>query len=459
MTDVERQVIARLQQATGLVGGAYAVIEKGKLRTVCFGRADRETGRPITENSFFDIASNSKAFTAMLGAIAAGRGQFDWDQTIRHYVPGFTMLDPYAGERATCRDFGCHRSGLGRHEFMRARVYTSVEDMALRTNFMELDRGFRESYRYNNQGFILLGHVMERVLGDVWQTLIRREIAGPLGMDVLFRGRDCDFGDRDCALPYRCDGKGGAFRCDYADNHVAGPCGGVRTNLKGMIAWLQCLLASGAPLCGKAQLDQLWESNVPTDDGSGRELFCGYGLGWRTSAYRGRRLISHGGSIQGFNSHVALFPEENSGFVILMNTSSTWGAALLRDTLLDELCGVPLRDIEPEIADWQQFMGGQNHWLAASQTGRQPDQGEKAWLLGRFYHPAYEDFLVEQRPEGLHLTYGNFHGPVRMLPDGIALACEQDAIPDWMLLRPRPGGLLVKTSDLDLWLAFEKTTL
>ncbi len=456
MTREEKQAIHRLQQATGLVGGAYAVVDHGQVRTVCFGLADRETGRPITENSFFDIASNSKAFTAMLGAIAAGRGQFDWDDTVRSHIPGFTMVDPYAGEQVTCRDFGCHRTGLGRHEFMRARVYTSVEDMALRTRYMEPDRGFRESYRYNNQGFILLGHVMERVFGEDWQTLIRREIAGPLGMDVLFRGRDCDFGSRDRALPYRCDGKGGAFPCGYADNHVAGPCGGIRTNLKGMLAWLQCLLAGGAPLCGKKQLEQLWECNMPTDDGSGRELFCGYGLGWRTSAYRGRRLISHGGSIQGFNSHVALFPEENSGIVILMNTSSTWGAALLRDVLLDELCGAPLRDIEPEIGAWRLAMNGQNRWLTASQKGRLPDETEQSRLLGRFFHPAYEDFTVARRGEELWLDYGNFTGPVRMLPDGTALACQQDAIPDWMQLQPREGGLLVKTSDLDLWLKFDK---
>ena len=457
MTHWEQEAIARIQQATGLTGGAFAILDKNGLRTECFGLADKETGRPITEDSMFDIASNSKAFTSMLGAIAASRGLLDWDAPVKRYVPDFDMTDPYAGERVTLRDFGCHRTGLARHEFMRARVYSSIEDMALRTRFMEMDRGFRESYRYNNQGFIVLGHVMERVLGKPWEQAIRDEIAAPLGMTVRFRGRDCDFSGLDCALPHRTDCKGGSYRCNYADNHVAGPCGGVRTNLKGMIAWLRCLLAEGAPLCAAEQFRELTYTNIPTDDGSGRELCCGYGLGWRTSAYRGRRLISHGGSIQGFNSHVAFCPDEGWGLVILMNTSSTWGAATLRDVLLDELCGADPRDITPEIEDWRQAMSGGSKTLEAAHTGKPLDNAAKAAFCGQFFHPAYDDFTVLEEKDAVWLHYGNFRAKVTLQPDGTALACEEDAVPDWMKLRPAAHGLDVMTSDLAMWLPFTRT--
>lgn len=456
LTEAERRAVDALRRATGLVGGAFAVIDGDSLRTACFGWADRENGRPVTERSFFDIASNSKAFTAMLGAIAAGRGRFDWDEPIRSYAPEFSMIDPYVSEHVTGRDFGCHRTGLARHEFMRARVYTSIEDMALRTRYMEMDRGFRESYRYNNQGFIVLGYVMERIFGASWRELILREIAGPLGMEIRFRGRDCDFSGLDCALPYRCDGRGGAYRCDYADNHVAGPCGGVRTNLEGMIRWLRCLLELGAPICEEDAFRELMRANVPTDDGQPPELFAGYGIGWRTSAFRGRRLISHGGSIQGFNSHVAFFPEEKKGFVILLNTSSTWSAAMLREVLLDELCGAPVRPVEPEIAAWQASMRETSGVLEEARTGASLSEEERETFCGRFFHPAYDDFTVGERDGGLWLDYGIFHAAVTMQPDGTALACEKDDVPDWMRLRPAEGGLEVKTSDLNMWLPFSR---
>lgn len=455
-TSFEQEALAKLQAATGLVGGAIAVLEGGALRTACFGWADREARRAVTPQSFFDIASNSKAFTAILGGIAADRGLFDWDAPIRAYVPEFTMTDPYAGAHVTGRDFGCHRTGLARHEFMRARVYTSVEDMALRTRYMEMDRGFRESYRYNNQGFIILGHVMEQVLGKPWQRLILDEIAAPLGMEMRFRGRDCDFSGLDCALPYRTDCRGGAFRCDYADNHVAGPCGGIRTNLEGMIRWLACLLREGGDLCSGEAFRNLIQANVLTGEGSGAELYCGYALGWRTSAFRGRRLISHGGSIQGFNSHVAFFPEEKKGFVILMNTSSTWSAAILRDVLLDELCGEAPRPVEPQIDDWRRAMSGGSETLEAAHGGLPLEEAQKSVFCGRFYHPAYDDFTVSQRDGRVWLDYGRFHAEVTLQPDGTALACEEDPVPDWMRLRPVERGLEVKTSDLNLWLPFVK---
>lgn len=115
------------------------------------------------------------------------------------------------------------------------------------------------------------------------------------------------------------------YRCAYADNVVAGPCGGIRTNLLGMIAWLRCLLDSGAPLCAEQAFHALLVPNVPTESEGGHELLCSYAMGWRTSAYRGKRLVYHGGAIAGFQSHVAFFPEENKGIVVLLNTSSTTG--------------------------------------------------------------------------------------------------------------------------------------
>ncbi len=153
MTETEKDAVARLQAATGLTGGAFAVIRGGQARAECFGFADREARRPVTERSMFEIASNSKAFTAMLGAAAADEGLFDWDAPVRRYFPEFGMTDEYAAAHMTGRDLACHRTGLARHEFMRARVYTSIADMALRTRYMEMDRGFRESYEYSNHMF------------------------------------------------------------------------------------------------------------------------------------------------------------------------------------------------------------------------------------------------------------------------------------------------------------------
>ena len=456
MTEAEQNAIREIQDVTGLAGGAYAVIEGGSTRTECFGYADMETCRPVTERSFFDIASNSKAFTTMLGAIASGEGRFDWDAPVREQYPEFSMLDEYAAAHMTGRDLACHRSGLARHEFMRARVYTSIADMARRTRYMELSRGFRESYEYNNHMFIVLGHVMERIYGRPWRELVLERIARPLGIEMRFRGRDCDFSGLDCALPHRPDGKGGAYRCAYADNVVAGPCGGIRTNLLGMIAWLRCLLDSGAPLCAAQAFQDLLVPNVPTESEGGHELLCSYAMGWRTSAYRGKRLVYHGGAIAGFQSHVAFFPEENKGIVVLLNTSSTTGAAILRDLLLDELCGAAPEPVAPRLSAWRRSMAENSALLEKVHAGTMPDSEACTWLCGTFCHPAYDDFTVAERDGAVWLDYGNFHAPVRVTEDEEIIACEEDPVPDYMKLRRMEGGLFVETSDLAMWLPFRR---
>jgi len=455
MTQAEQRAIAELRKATGLTGGAFAVVRGEDVRKECFGFADREAGRSITENSIFDIASNSKAFTSMLGAVGAQEARFDWDAPVRTYYPEFGLPDEYAAAHMTGRDLGCHRSGLARHEFMRARVYTSVADMAQRTRFMELSRGFRESYEYNNHMFIALGHILACAFGAPWEALVRARIAEPLNMEMSFRGEACDPA-LDWALPYRADGKGGALRVDRPDNPVAGPCGGVRTNLVSMVRWLRCLLDSGAPLCGKEAFSELIRTNMPTADEGNIELCNGYALGWRTSAYRGRRLVWHGGSIGGFNSNVSFFPDEGTGIVVLLNTSGTWGAGMLRDVLLDELCGAEPRSLGGELAAWHKSAEHGAEPLARARTGRMPTDAEFRTFGGRFYHPAYDDFTVSRRDGDVWLDYGRFRARVRMLPDGAALACEDDPQPDWMELHETENGLAVATSDLAMRLPFQR---
>lgn len=47
--------------------------------------------------------------------------------------------------------------------------------------------------------------------------------------------------------------------------------------------------------------------------------FQAYGLGWSLSDYRGRKLVAHGGAIDGFRAVVGLVPEERLGVVVLSN--------------------------------------------------------------------------------------------------------------------------------------------
>ena len=56
-----------------------------------------------------------------------------------------------------------------------------------------------------------------------------------------------------------------------------------------------------------------------------------YGYGWVLNEFRGRRRISHGGGIFGFNTIIARYPEARLAVIILSNTSGSRPERLERE--------------------------------------------------------------------------------------------------------------------------------
>jgi CubicO group peptidase (beta-lactamase class C family) len=66
-----------------------------------------------------------------------------------------------------------------------------------------------------------------------------------------------------------------------------------------------------------------------------------YGLGWVIQDYRGIKLVSHGGAIDGFRTHIAMIPEAKFGLVILSNLEHTRMNLALSNSLIDLLFNFP----------------------------------------------------------------------------------------------------------------------
>lgn len=461
MNDLIRNTIAHIQEETGLVGGAYAVIRGDHAEMYCFGQADRETGRPVTEQSFFDIASNSKAFTTMLGAIACDEGMFDWDKPIQQYDPEFDMVDPYAGSHVTGRDMACHRTGLGGHDFIRTKVAGTRRDTVLRAKWMGMSHGFREKYEYNNHMYIALGHTLERIYGKTWEEMVDEKIARPLGMEMRFRGPNCDLSGLDCALPHLTRGREPAERCGYANSPTSGPCGGVRTNLRSLVKWASLMLHRGVYgdvcICSDRAYSELIYPNISCPGEDTAWEMCGqYALAWHVSCYRGHKMIYHSGSAGGFNSIIAFIPDSNCAVVVLLNTNGTTGHYILRDMLLDELLGCPLPDYRARLEPYQREMAELAENCGRAASGRELTEEERAVFCGEFFNPGYDEFTVTARDGGVFMNYGGFEARMLMQEDGTALGYEDCALPGYVCLRPCDGGLMMKDFESLMWHFFTR---
>jgi len=249
MQSIIEKTIDQLQARFGLTGGILVAVKDGK--TVLkqgFGLADRETGRPVDTETVFQIASCSKAFTTMMAAQLCEEGMLNWDTPVRQYLPEFRLMDEYASEHVTPRDLACHRTGLSRHDAMRTYVREDRADLVRRMAYFPPTVSFRERYYYQNQNYVALGYLCERISGRTWEQWLTERIGDPLGMELYYRGH-VDIRSFNAAMPYlRRNGE--TIRAEEVVGQASNPCGGVYTNADSLEKWIK-MLAAGGTLDGK----------------------------------------------------------------------------------------------------------------------------------------------------------------------------------------------------------------
>ncbi|WP_419793488.1 beta-lactamase [Pseudomonas palleroniana] len=75
MRQVVDSSVQPLMQQQGIAGVSVAVVNKGQVQYFNYGMASRETQKPVTEDTLFEVGSVSKTFTATLGGYALATGK------------------------------------------------------------------------------------------------------------------------------------------------------------------------------------------------------------------------------------------------------------------------------------------------------------------------------------------------------------------------------------------------
>lgn len=296
-------------------GMAIGIVRNGRTEfKQGFGTANIETGEPVTAATIFEIASCTKSFTTLLAAQAVQEGRLDWDRPVVDYWPEFELADPYLTRRVTARDMAAHRTGLARHDLAFFDAEFDRAEFISRLKYLRPSCDLRQKLQYQNQVYVALGALLERIYSMSWEELVRKKIAGPLGMQVYFRGETVPppYSKGHAIL------KGKAEITPYQTCSADNPCGGLKLSLDGAERWLHSLL--DGPFAGLT--DELFKPHLFVDDSNlmPGERMLAYGLGWTTLVYQGRKIIRHMGAINGFCASFVLIPEERAGMVILSNS-------------------------------------------------------------------------------------------------------------------------------------------
>lgn len=332
------QLVSAYAERRGFSGVVLVAREGKPLYQAAFGTAQPGANTPLGTDAMFRIGSLSKPLTATLVMRLAELGRIDLDRTVGAYLPAL-YADTEAG-RITVRQLLAHTSGLA--------------DVAPRYTDAFWANGARRHYtptafarewipgalasppgvwRYNNNGYFLLGLIVEAATGNSYAENLRQHILQPAGMvdSGLFDGRtilpklaqatvQADDGTRE--LP------------PYIDPSVSYSAAGVYSTALDLLRFDRAL-ADGRLLNQASQREML------TDRGNH------YGYGWNVEDWAvasgpARPVVSHTGSVPGYQSMLVRSLSDDVTIIILDNG---WRGAVVvamaRD-IADQLHGKPV---------------------------------------------------------------------------------------------------------------------
>jgi serine-type D-Ala-D-Ala carboxypeptidase len=160
-------------------GAVIAVSYRGKHFVYGTGRLALDDPRRPDGNTVYDLASLTKVVaTTTLAMQAVSEGKLQLDDPVQRYLPDFRGA---AKERVTVRHLLTHSSGLRADSPLWRQ--TPDADSALRFVLaLPLDTVPGARMVYSDMGAILLGRLLERVLGGRLDRIGNDRIFRPLGM-------------------------------------------------------------------------------------------------------------------------------------------------------------------------------------------------------------------------------------------------------------------------------------
>jgi CubicO group peptidase (beta-lactamase class C family) len=331
----------------GWFSGAVLVAHGGEtLFSKAYGLADREKKIPNTVATRFNVGSMDKMFTAVSIAQLAQAGKLSLGDKIGKHLANYP--NAAVRDQVTIAQLLSHRGGLGsywndRFERDKGKIETVNDYLAL---FADEPLLFTpgERWEYSNEGFIVLGAIIEKVSGTSYFDYVSKNVFAPAGMTST------DFSAIRDSLPTRSvgymggddDGPGPRSMPDVntpAPTRTAnwntlpnrgGPAGGGYTTVEDLLRFGQALRAG--KLVPNVWLDSLWTvRNASDPEVEGRKP-PGYGYGFILRQGPLGKVVGHTGGAPGIAALLEIHLDKDYTVAVLSNVDGP-GLLLVRSKL------------------------------------------------------------------------------------------------------------------------------
>jgi CubicO group peptidase (beta-lactamase class C family) len=392
------RLVTRTLADTGVPSAEIAIVRDGRLvLDKAYGKANE--GLPARPGLPYQIASNSKQFTAMAILLLRDQGKLSLDDPVSKYIPGITQ-----GDRITIRELLSHTSGLQDfwpqdYMFADMTVPTTPQHIVDKWAKKPLDFAPGTRWQYSNTGYVVAGMIVEKVSGEPLLTFLDQHVFAPLGMHPL---------DQD-------ETNTPAFPAGY-HRFALGP---VRVAQPPARGWLYAAgeLSMTAADLAKWDIARMNRSLLPERDWIEQETPVlrsdgrtnGYGLGVYNRYQRERHVIDHGGEAVGFLTQNTVYPDTKDAIIVFTNADFSGATG----TLTSGIEKIVLDNPEPALTSEGDRLGDVRSVYDALASGR-VDRSRFTTNLNYYFDPTtLADYRSSLAPLGAPSSI-TMNGPPRL---------------------------------------------
>jgi CubicO group peptidase (beta-lactamase class C family) len=409
--------------------GVGVVIDDKLVFAKGYGYRDYGNKLPFTPRTLFQIASNTKLFTAVAAGLLVEEGKLTWDKPVRDAVPAIRFYNDHLNSNVTLRDMLAHRTGITRHDMIWYKSDFTRKELFERVRLLEPREPMRQTYLYNNLMYAAVGYLIQLLSGKTWEEFVRERILDPLGMAHTTYSVPEMVQVEDHAVPFteKRDSAEIYQSPHYEDQAGIAPAGAIISTIEEVSHWLITLMNNGKyrgqqvlpPSVLKATLEPAMA--LPNTEGETRGFWellnCAYGMGRMSGSYRGRLLTFHGGAIGGCYSQVSYLPLERAGVIVFVIGNHC--------SVLSNIVGYNVYELLLGLDEtpWSE------RWLAIVKKGKEAGIQARAKAGGdrvpgtrpshalgeyaaEYEHPAYGLLKVTTLDEGLHFDFHKIRLPL-----------------------------------------------
>jgi CubicO group peptidase (beta-lactamase class C family) len=262
--------------------GSDVLLDKG------YGFANLEWEIPNSPAAKFRLGSVTKQFTAASILLLQERGKLKVTDPVKKYMQDA----PAAWDKITIFNLLTHSSGIPN--------FTSFPDYASQ------EPG--EKMSYSNSGYVLLGFLIEKISGESYEKFVQENIFTPLGM------KDSGYDSNSAIILHRAagyvPGPSGPTNAGFINMTVPLSAGALYSTTEDLLRWEQALF--GGKLLSPSSLQEM---TTPFKND--------YAFGLQVHKVNGRKVIDHGGGIEGFNTTLAYYPYDKLTVIVLGNLNGS----------------------------------------------------------------------------------------------------------------------------------------